>query len=149
MGSERFLVAIVPDVAVLGVQVIDHRLDFTWLEGALQAQFIGQLTQNGKIFLVKNSEALPQKDVLEKWRNTNFIKYKKGNAKGWILEIMNCADKINRKTFSLEDMYSFESHLKQKYPKNNHIKDKIRQQLQVLRDKGIIEFKGHGKYEKI
>ena len=32
---------------------------------------------------------------------------------------------------------------------NNFIKDKIRQQLQILRDKAIIEFVGRGKYKKI
>jgi len=32
------------------------------------------------------------------------------------------------------------------HPKNKHIPDKIRQQLQVLRDHGIIEFLGRGEY---
>ena len=32
---------------------------------------------------------------------------------------------------------------------NNFIKDKIRQQLQLLRDKGIIEFVGRGNYKKV
>jgi type II restriction enzyme len=43
----------------------------------------------------------------------------------------------------------FENHFKEKYPNNNFIKDKIRQQLQQLRDKGIIEFIGNGKYKKM
>ena len=46
-------------------------------------------------------------------------------------------------------MYSFEKYLKEKYPNNNFIKDKIRQQLQFLRDKGLIEFKSRGTYKKI
>jgi type II restriction enzyme len=32
---------------------------------------------------------------------------------------------------------------------NNFIKDKIRQQLQLLRDKGMIEFVGRGNYKKV
>ena len=32
---------------------------------------------------------------------------------------------------------------------NNFIKDKISQQLQLLRDKGIIEFVGRGNYKKV
>ena len=35
-----------------------------------------------------------------------------------------------------------------KHPDNHHIKDKIRQQLQMLRDNGIIEFIGRGHYRK-
>jgi len=36
-----------------------------------------------------------------------------------------------------------------KYPNNNFIKDKIRQQLQLLRDKGILEFTSRGNYRKL
>jgi len=45
-------------------------------------------------------------------------------------------------------MYSFEKMLAGKHPDNHHIKDKIRQQLQMLRDNGIIEFIGRGRYRK-
>ena len=51
--------------------------------------------------------------------------------------------------FTLSQMYAFANKLQLKHPQNNHIKDKIRQQLQFLRDKGIIEFKGRGNYRKI
>ena len=54
-----------------------------------------------------------------------------------------------RANFNLEQMYKFEDVLSKKYPNNKHIKDKIRQQLQILRDKGIVEFKGRGCYRKI
>jgi type II restriction enzyme len=45
--------------------------------------------------------------------------------------------------------YELRNKLKLKYPNNNFIKDKIKQQLQVLRDKGIIEFVGRGNYKKV
>jgi type II restriction enzyme len=62
---------------------------------------------------------------------------------------MLCVDSIPKDVFTLEDVYKFENKLKLKYPNNNFIKDKIRQQLQVLRDKGIIEFISRGNYKKI
>ncbi len=62
---------------------------------------------------------------------------------------MYCVDSIQKDSFALEDVYKFEAKLKLKYPSNNFIKDKIRQQLQQLRDKGIIEFVGRGNYKKI
>lgn len=46
-------------------------------------------------------------------------------------------------------MYNFINELTLKHPENKHIKDKIRQQLQLLRDKGIIEFRGRGHYRKL
>ena len=39
--------------------------------------------------------------------------------------------------------------LQARHPQNNNIRPKIRQQLQVLRDKGVIEFLGRGLYRKI
>lgn len=67
-------------------------------------------------------------------------KIKKAETKGWVLDIMNCIDAIDRKEFSLQDLYKFEDDLKKLHPNNKHIKDKIRQQLQLLRDKNYLDF---------
>jgi hypothetical protein len=40
--------------------------------------------------------------------------------------------------FSNEDAYTLAPHLKKLHPRNRHVTDKIRQQLQVLRDLGFI-----------
>lgn len=108
-----------------------------------------KIPDNGRIYLIKNSEIIPKERVRSKWQGTEFLKSKKGVSKGWILDVMNCVDTIKKDSFSLKDMYQFEEVLKLKYPDNNFIKDKIRQQLQYLRDKGLIEFKGRGNYKKI
>lgn len=108
-----------------------------------------KIPENGRIFLVKNSEIVPKERVRAKWQGTEFLKTTKGSSKGWILDIMNCVDSIKKDSFSLKDIYQFENDLKLKYPENNFIKDKIRQQLQFLRDKGLIEFKSRGSYKKI
>ena len=49
--------------------------------------------------------------------------------------------------FTLKEVYSFETHFKKVYPNNYHIKDKIRQVLQHLRDKGIVSFISRGVYQ--
>jgi len=68
---------------------------------------------------------------------------------GWKLEVFNCIHSIPKQEFSLNDINKFENHFKKIYPSNKHIKDKIRQQLQYLRDLGLIEFLGYGKYKKL
>jgi hypothetical protein len=68
---------------------------------------------------------------------------------GWKLEVFNCLDKINNQNFTLNDIYSYEKHLEKIYPTNRNIKDKIRQQLQYLRDLGLVEFLGAGNYRKL
>lgn len=69
--------------------------------------------------------------------------------KGWKLEIFKCVNSIPQQEFSLSEINRFESYLKKIYPTNNHIPDKIRQQLQSLRDLGLIEFLGGGRYKKL
>ena len=70
-------------------------------------------------------------------------------SKGWLIDILSCIDSIPDMTFKLDEIYKFESLLKEKHPKNKFVKDKIRQQLQILRDKGVIEFVSKGVYKKI
>jgi type II restriction enzyme len=60
-----------------------------------------------------------------------------------------CVDKLGSKEFSLDEMYRFENDLSKKHPDNRHIKEKIRQQLQILRDSGYLEFLGRGKYRMV
>ena len=69
--------------------------------------------------------------------------------KGWKLEVFNCVDSIKNDYFNLSDIYKFESVFKKKYPNNTEIAPKIRQQLQNLRDIGLIEFLGNGQYRKL
>ncbi|WP_299975253.1 hypothetical protein [Devosia sp. 66-22] len=55
-------------------------------------------------------------------------------------------DAIGRPEFDLNDVYAFEARLSAIYPSNNNVRPKIRQQLQVLRDSGYLEFLGDGRY---
>ena len=42
--------------------------------------------------------------------------------------------------FTLNDLYAFEARLSALHPTNRHVREKIRQQLQVLRDRGWLAF---------
>ena len=44
--------------------------------------------------------------------------------------------------FTLADVYAHASSLAKLHPNNRHVRDKIRQQLQILRDMGLVEFLG-------
>ncbi|HLH96822.1 MAG TPA: hypothetical protein VKW08_17060 [Xanthobacteraceae bacterium] len=59
---------------------------------------------------------------------------------------MKCVERIGRREFQLDDVYAFEGALSALYPNNRHVKQKIRQQLQVLRDKGYLDFVARGYY---
>jgi type II restriction enzyme len=105
------------------------------------------IPQSGKIFYVQNGKIENKKIVIEKWYKTLFLREpKRADLKGWILDVIGCIDKLGKDEFTLDEIYSFEKHLSQKHPKNRHVKDKIRQQLQFLRDKDYLEFVSRGKY---
>ena len=109
-----------------------------------------RIPKSGKIFYIKNRKIESKERVLESWNRTLFLrKSKKVELRGWILDIMKCIDKLEKNEFTLDEMYSFEKLLSQKYTDNKHIKDKIRQQLQFLRDKDYLKFIGKGKYKLV
>ena len=110
---------------------------------------IDRVPDEGKIYLIKESRPISCEEVIQKVRKTHFIAKYKLDARGWILDVLNCLGKIPENEFTLDKVYSFADDLQVRHPDNHHVHDKIRQQLQLLRDKGIIEFVGRGRYKKI
>lgn len=110
---------------------------------------LNQIPDEGRIFIVRNGKEIPLEQVISRVQRTVFMRQYKLNMRGWIIDILNCVNRIGDKVFTLEQMYDFEDVLAVKYPENHHIKDKIRQQLQILRDNGIIEFLGKGRYRRL
>ncbi|MDO8555248.1 MAG: DpnI domain-containing protein [bacterium] len=105
------------------------------------------IPQTGKIFFVKNKQIELKEKVLAKWEKTLFLREEKEvSAKGWLLDVMRSVEKLGKPEFTLNDVYVFENELGKLHLENKHIKDKIRQQLQVLRDKGYLEFTSRGNY---
>ncbi len=86
-------------------------------------------------------------DVQKNWRKTQFLDtVHMGDSRKWLLATMRCIDRIGSKRFSLQDLYGFESELHSLFPENRHIREKLRQQLQILRDQGYLQFKSRGHY---
>jgi len=107
---------------------------------------VNNIPELGKIFYIQNGVVNNRNDVLYKWSRTEFVKSAHDiEAKGWMLDVLICVERIKEKEFSLEEVYKFESFLKEKHP-NNNVKAKIRQQLQFLRDRKVIDFIERGKY---
>ena len=105
------------------------------------------IPQIGRIFFVKNRLVEPKEKVIANWQKTLFLREEKeASARGWLLDVMRVIEHICRDEFTLEDVYKFAEELSRLHPENNHIKDKIRQQMQILRDKGYLEFIGRGVY---
>jgi len=108
---------------------------------------LNSIPKNGKIFFVRNRHVEPKEKVLAEWKKTLFLREEKEVfVKGWLLDIMRSIEKIGKREFTLDDIYNYENELSKFHPENKHIKDKIRQQLQILRDKGYLDFVSRGYY---
>lgn len=111
---------------------------------------LDDIPQTGRIFYVKDRVILPHEAVLEGWQKMLFLKEEpKVKERGWIIDIMNCIEELGKKEFSLTEVYDCENELQRKHPHNLHIRDKIRQQLQILRDSNYLEFLGRGRYRRV
>lgn len=105
-----------------------------------------RIPASGRIVIVRGGIPLPKDTVIEKWRKTLFLRDEDIKARGWLIEVMNCVESIGSPEFNLDDVYAFDQHLNLLYPNNRNVRPKIRQQLQVLRDNGYLEFIGRGRY---
>lgn len=101
----------------------------------------------GKIYLVRNGRSEDREIVLKSWRQTAFLSDWKVASRGWTVEMISVLEHLPDK-FVLADVYRFEDELKKRFPLNRFVRDKIRQQLQVLRDQGLLIFEGQGRYRK-
>ena len=107
---------------------------------------IDRVPKAGRIELVTNRIAVPKYAVLDRWAKTQFLRGKSLATKGWVLDVLNCVEKIGAAEFTLAEVYAFENYLGELHPENNNVRPKIRQQLQVLRNAGVLEFLGRGQY---
>lgn len=110
---------------------------------------IEKVPEQGRISIISNGVIADAECVVNKVKSSNKLEIQDINSRGWLLDILTYVNKIPSQVFALEDIYCFEYELQSKHPENHNVKPKIRQQLQLLRDKGFIEFLGNGIYQKI
>jgi type II restriction enzyme len=107
---------------------------------------LDHVPSSGKIFIVRDRRIEDKETVLAQWRRTLFLRDETMDARGWLIEVMRCVEAIGKREFELGDVYAFEARLSGLYPNNRHVREKIRQQLQVLRDRGYLDFVSRGYY---
>ena len=110
---------------------------------------IGKIPEQAKIKIIAAGKVNSVDAIVKQVQKCDSISTKDIVARGWLLDILHCMNAMSAQEFALSDMYRFENMLSLKHPENNNVQAKIRQQLQLLRDKGFIEFLGNGKYKKL
>jgi type II restriction enzyme len=107
---------------------------------------LDRIPADGRITVVSGGLPVPTRQVRAEYARTRSLAEIPPSVRGWTLDTLNAVRRLNKPRFALRDLYEFESELQATHPGNRNVRAKIRQQLQVLRDLGLLEFSGPGKY---
>ncbi len=66
-----------------------------------------RIPEHGKIPVVRASVELDKSTVLKNYRQAEGLKVRNMDLRGWLMDILRCADRIRGEVFSLRDMYAF------------------------------------------
>jgi len=106
-----------------------------------------KIAREGRIPLVTAGVAHARDASRAAFARLQFLSRMPAKQRGWAASLLNLLRQLSSDRFSLRDAYLFEAPLAKLYPGNNNVRPKIRQQLQVLRDAGIIQFEARGQYK--
>jgi len=87
---------------------------------------------------------VPPSEVREKFKRVKPLKELSVKERGWTLDVLNGVRSLGKKEFTNSDAYTIARQLEKLHPDNRHVRDKIRQQLQVLRDAKLLLHVGPG-----
>jgi type II restriction enzyme len=107
---------------------------------------LNKIPVDARIPIVESGEARAATEVRKDYERLRPLENLKVETRGWTLDVLNVVRSLNKKDFTLTDVYAQANELAKLHPKNAHIPDKIRQQLQILRDLKLLEFLSPGLY---
>lgn len=105
-----------------------------------------KIPSDARIPIVDNGRIRPASEVRRAYRRLRPLEKLQVKTRGWTLDVLNVVRSLNKPDFSLDEVYAHEEDLARLHPDNRHVRDKIRQQLQVLRDMGVLQFLVPGSY---
>jgi len=117
---------------------------------AVRAGYIGcyflldRIPSDARIPIVQDGLPISSLKVRRAYEKLRPLEKLKVEKRGWTLDVLSIVRSLNKREFSLSDIYAHTNELTRLHPGNHHIQPKIRQQLQVLRDLGLLEFLGSG-----
>jgi len=108
---------------------------------------LNHLPRSARIAIVESGHPRRNEVVKAEWRRWKFLRNQDVQSRTWFNEILKRIENLGKEEFALAEAYAFEEELARLFPRNRFIRPKIRQQLQVLRDRGFLEFRERGRYK--
>jgi len=107
---------------------------------------LNRVPAEARIAIVTGSQIAPAAEVRAKYKRVKPLENISVTQRGWTLDVLNAVRRLGKTEFTTTDAYAFTRELEKLHPDNRHVKDKIRQQLQVLRDAGLLLHVGRGEW---
>lgn len=104
------------------------------------------ILMDARIPVITSGKVMPAETVRNSFNALLPLSSVNSMKRGWTLDVMNAIKGLNKSIFEIADVYKLEGTLKKLHPNNENVCAKIRQQLQVLRDLGYVEFVSRGVY---
>lgn len=97
-----------------------------------------QVPVEARISVVTESTIKPEEEVRGQFKRVKPLGEIKSEERGWTLDVLNAIRTLGKVEFTNDDAYTLVRQLEKLHPGNHHVREKIRQQLQVLRDTGLL-----------
>jgi type II restriction enzyme len=105
-----------------------------------------KIPSRARISIVSDGAPHTQREVRNSYNRLRPLEKLRVEKRGWTLDVLQAIQQIGMFEFTLADVYAHAGTVAKLHPNNRHVRDKIRQQLQVLRDLGLLHFLGAGSY---
>jgi len=110
---------------------------------------LDRIPATARILIVDEGRVRPRPAVREAYRRLRPLERLHVEKRGWTLDVLQVVQSLNKEEFLLSDVYAHAGALSKLHPENRHVLPKIRQQLQVLRDLGHLQFLDRGRYRLV
>src|SRR5438270_5807228 len=99
---------------------------------------LNRIPADARIYVVAEERATSESQVRAQFQRVKPLAQIDVAQRGWTLDVLTAIRALGKTEFTTDDAYRLVPQLKQLHPHNRHVREKIRQQLQVLRDSELL-----------
>lgn len=107
---------------------------------------LDRIPSDARIPVIQDGQPVSSSKVRKAYEKLRPLEKLNVQKRGWTLDVLQVVKGLNKKEFTLKEVYEEEEELAKLHPDNHNVQPKIRQQLQVLRGLGLLEFLAPGSY---
>ena len=99
---------------------------------------LSRIAPEARIPIVATGTPLVPEKVRASYARLKPLREIKAAKRGWTLDVLNIVRSLGKAEFTNDEVYVHDRELERLHPDNRNVRPKIRQQLQVLRDAGLL-----------